>query len=449
MALNVTRSICFVLAVFVASMFLIPQKAAASSISVEFIVDFSESMNEMIGNVSKIDIARKVTENILGGLKKPLQTGLTVFGHRGTTQCDDVELVASVKDIDRQLIKQKLSELQPAGKASLCSAVRHVANRLKEGTDYIHVVIITDGKNICDGDIIKTVREVKKDLDYRLIVHIIALNPAKSDRPYLFLAAHSGYGTFFEIKTPPNVNEALFLTKLLDNAEIYTPRSDAPDEMISIPAGEFTMGNDNPIYGPIEHPSHTVYLDSFFIDKYEVTQKSYQDIIGSNPSFWLGSDLPVDSVSWSEAKDYCEKIGKRLPTEAEWEKAAKGGRNDRWAGTNEEGMIQEFCWIHDTGAGGRTHPVGLRKPSGYEVHDMCGNVWEWVSDWFSDTYYQTSPSKNPQGSDKGTLKILRGGNWDNHKLEVRTERRYAKAPDVKYSNNGFRCAKSAEGQPIK
>jgi formylglycine-generating enzyme required for sulfatase activity len=175
-----------------------------------------------------------------------------------------------------------------------------------------------------------------------------------------------------------------------------------------------------------------------------VTQKQYKEVMGENPSLWIRSDLPVESVSWSEAKEYCEKVGKRLPTEAEWEKAAEGGRDDIWSGTSSKEKLEDYAWFANN-AGGRTHPVGQKKPNGYGIYDMSGNVSEWVADWYDKDYYRNSPKENPKGPDKNLLyKITRGGCWDYHVMEIRTSTRYSKYPDVHYGTIGFRCAKSVE-----
>jgi formylglycine-generating enzyme len=444
--LKFIKSMVFFFTVFIVAVLPLAPRAEASARSVEIIVNLSESMNEPIGNKSKIDFAREITNDILDKLNGPSDIGLTLYGHKEKDGCGDAESVVPVKGLDIPLIKQKLTGCKPLGKASADSALKKAAERLKDNTDYLSIVLITDGKNICNAETLKTVREIKKDLDFRFIVYVVLLNPAQNDLYFSKAAAWGSYGSFFIITSPKDVSYTVTsISELLNTRELYVPKIVRADDMVFIPAGDFAMGSDDPTVDPLEFPFHTVYLDAFYIDTYEVTQRQYNDVMGDNPSFWLGTDLPVDSVSWSEAKSFCEKTGKRLPTEAEWEKAAKGGRNDKWSGTNELSKLKDYAWIHDTGANMITHSVGIRKPNGYGIYDMSGNVWEWVSDWYAPDYYKTGPRKNPQGPLKGTYKILRGGNWDNHQYEVRTTSRYPKDPDVKFRNNGFRCAKSAEG----
>ncbi|MBM4140027.1 MAG: VWA domain-containing protein [Nitrospira sp.] len=428
-----------------------PLITEAYSSSVEFIVDFSESMDMKIGDKSKIDIAREILIGIIDNLKEPVDAGLTFYGHRYKDKCDDVELVVLIKGLDKEAMKKRLSETRPKGKAPIALALKTAAERLKDSEDYGSVVLITDGEMTCKGDLIKIAREIKEKYDFRMILHVIGLNPRKNNRIELVRLAHAGYGTYHDIRNKKDIGETIEkIVEKINNPYIHHPKVVNLNEMVLIPAGKFLMGSGTLEDDPNEHPRHTVYLDAFYIDKYEVTQQQFKSVMGYNPSFWIGSDLPVDSVSWFEAKEFCEKAGKKLPTEAEWEKAAKGGRDDRWPGTNIKEDIGKYAWIDDmivdisNRSGSRTHPVGQKKPNGYGIYDMAGNVWEWVADWFSMGYYKISPENNPKGSDKGVVRVLRGGCWDNHWIEVRTTIRYGLPPEVKYANNGFRCAKSAE-----
>jgi len=444
--------------VFVSALLLFPaQKSRASSPSVEFIVDFSKGMDEKIFNTKKIDIARRVMDIMLENLEEPLDAGLTLYGHRDNMGCDDTESAVPVKALNREIIKKKLLENNPGGQSPVASALKEVAGRLKETGDYMNIVLVTGGEMTCDGDIIETLRELKQELDFRMIFHVIAIGPQNPWRHQLIAASsYAGYGSFHEIKQSVNIEAtAKHMAKLINKNTVHTPRKvDSYDmsNMAFIPAGEFIRGSDNPESDPNELPARTIYLDAFYIDKYMVTQRQYKEVTGTNPSLFIGTDLPADTVNWFEAGEFCKKVGKRLPTEAEWEKAAKGGRNDSWSGTSIQEELEEYAWIHDTGAEGKTRPVGLKKPNGYGIYDMSGNLWEWVSDWFDLNYYRISADKNPQGPDKNTgLKALRGANWDSHIYEARTTSRYAKSPHTKNGFIGFRCAKSAaaDGKPLQ
>ncbi len=207
-------------------------------------------------------------------------------------------------------------------------------------------------------------------------------------------------------------------------------------EMVRIPAGKFVMGYDGGQED--EKPAHTVFLDAFDIDKYEVTQLEYQSVIGSNPSYFGNCPLcPVEKVTHEDAAAYCEKIDKRLPTEAEWEKAARGGLQEvtYWGGD----FPTEFAW-YGNNSGRRSHPVGTMKPNPFGLHDMAGNVQEWVQDWYDPAYYRNSPAENPKGPASGTTRVLRGGGWGHVPELLRHTLREHREPKTRYITAGFRCA---------
>ncbi|NIQ02663.1 MAG: SUMF1/EgtB/PvdO family nonheme iron enzyme [Nitrospinaceae bacterium] len=210
----------------------------------------------------------------------------------------------------------------------------------------------------------------------------------------------------------------------------------APKDMAWIPPGEFVMG----LEGAGNKTPHKVFLDGFFIDKYEVTQEDYESQRGANPSKFTGRKNPVEQVTWYEARAYCAKLGKRLPTEAEWEKAARGGTATLYFWGPE--MDAQYAWFDDN-SDDQTHPVGGRQPNAYGLHDTSGNVWEWVGDWYEKKYYERSPAKNPKGPESGVDKTLRGGSWYSSGRHLTTATRYWSGPNVRNSNFGFRCAKDA------
>jgi formylglycine-generating enzyme required for sulfatase activity len=238
------------------------------------------------------------------------------------------------------------------------------------------------------------------------------------------------------------------------------------DEMIVIPAGEFKMGcspeNDPYCYYISEEKLHTVYLETYKIDKYEVTYRRYQKCIdagvcsvlaiGGGMNYgWPGIDkFPVNGVTWYQAKTFCEWQGRRLPTEAEWEKAARGTDVRVYPWGNEEPnfdlAVMDGPEAGQLGCGtGNVMNVGS-KPKGaspYGVMDMAGNVWEWTADWHSEDYYYNSPKKNPKGPESGTHKTCRGGDFfSRYGYEVRTTSRFPYEPSDYSIAIGFRCAKS-------
>ena len=218
--------------------------------------------------------------------------------------------------------------------------------------------------------------------------------------------------------------------------------------MVVVPAGEFWMGSDD---NENEKPRHRVHLDRFYIDTYEVTNGQYDEFVRvtrwTPPAYrhdvsLSGSSQPVVGVSWNDADAYCKWAGKRLPTEAEWEKAARGGdgRTYPWGNTWERGRAH-----FDERDSDKTMPVGS-YPSGtssYGAYDMAGNALEWVADWYDADYYHRSQERNPPGPDSGELKVVRGGAWIDPPLFLVSSVRGANSPDARNTLTGFRCATSA------
>ncbi|MCU4176426.1 formylglycine-generating enzyme family protein [Carboxylicivirga sp. N1Y90] len=224
-------------------------------------------------------------------------------------------------------------------------------------------------------------------------------------------------------------------------------------DMVMIPAGEFIMGKDYDEPNSMT-PAHTVYVDAFMMDKYEVTNAEYKLFCDETehrlPEFWntaifrSGDDFPnhpVVGVAWADAKAYAEWAGKRLPTEAEWECAARGGlinkeypNGNKW--TKEKAKQTGGSWQN------LLFPVGQDKANGFGLYDMGGNVWEWVADKYSPTYYVNSPSANPQGPAEGVGRVIRGGSWHSGAMCKRVYYRKNLSPGWCDFAVGFRCAKS-------
>jgi len=183
----------------------------------------------------------------------------------------------------------------------------------------------------------------------------------------------------------------------------------------------------------------------FCIDKYKVTQGSYQRVMGYNPSYFTacGKDCPVDNVTWHKAKAYCDKVGKRLPKEAEWEYAARGGSTTKyyWG----DAMDGAYAWYWDNSqvdysgaAEGRgTHPVGLKQPNEYGLYDMLGNALEWMADWYG--VYDPGPVTDPVGPESGQYRVMRGGSWNHIGRDLRVSYRVSYQPGYVGLNLGFRC----------
>ena len=224
--------------------------------------------------------------------------------------------------------------------------------------------------------------------------------------------------------------------------------------MVSIPAGEFTMGS--PDGDSDERPAHKVHVDAFSMDVYEVTVRQYAEFLQStgirSPSDWQTMNQPayqkrpVANVDWEDAAAYCKWAGKRLPTEAEWEKAARGtdGRLYPWGNDPPTPLHANYGKTGSNGHGTLV-PVGTLEDgkSPYGIYDMAGNVWEWVSDWYDNDYYKNSPSQNPTGPPKGGFKVIRGGSWNSNQRNLRSSDRYWDPPSFRSLYfPGFRCAKT-------
>jgi formylglycine-generating enzyme required for sulfatase activity len=189
---------------------------------------------------------------------------------------------------------------------------------------------------------------------------------------------------------------------------------------IWIAPGSFTMGcssGDTECFEWEDKPHAVTIGKGFWMGQTEVTQEAYQRVMGTNPSMYRGARLPVDEVGWDDARKYCEAVGMRLPSEAEWEYAARGG-----SAAPRYGEIAAIAW-YDSNGGDQTHEVGLKQPNAYGLFDMIGNMWEWV-----DAAY---------GADK---KILRGGSFFNLARDLRVSNRLWATPDTRHRNMGVRCA---------
>lgn len=194
----------------------------------------------------------------------------------------------------------------------------------------------------------------------------------------------------------------------------------------------FDQGN------PDEKPARRVCLDDFWLDKYEVTQKLFENLMGGNPSRFRGcGDCPVENVSWFKAVAYCSFMGKRLPTEAEWEYAARErGRRVEY-GFGADSITKKDANYE----GKKPVPAGKYRPNSLGLYDMAGNVREWVLDWYDTGFYSVSPLKNPEGTATGKLKVLRGGYWGDGPKNLRAASRDKAKPAGRHFENGFRCAR--------
>ncbi len=245
-------------------------------------------------------------------------------------------------------------------------------------------------------------------------------------------------------------NKILLLTFFLSAWSVLKSQ-ETPLNMVLIPAGEFTMGKNTA--NPTDwQPEHNVHIDAFYMDKFEVTNKQYYEFCTQTkyplPEFWGMAqfkcglefpDNPVVGVNFSGAVTYATWAGKRLPTEAEWEYASRGGlagNNYPW-GNQADSTMANFSKYYKS-----TLKVGSFKPNSYGLFDMAGNVWEWTSDNYSDNYYSVSSDQNPKGPSRGRFKVIRGGSWHSGGMCIQTYYRNGLSPSWIDFAVGFRCVKS-------
>jgi len=228
----------------------------------------------------------------------------------------------------------------------------------------------------------------------------------------------------------------------------------AEEGMVTIPTGEFTMGrtklteDDKTTMRPRvlldDRPDHKVFLKEFLLDRTEVTHAAYEKFLtatGRKPPYhWSkrpGADVPIYNVDWEDARTYCAWAGKRLPTEAEWERAARGNLDSMSYPWGDKADPKLALYNVQTGPG----PVAKFPPNAFGLYDMAGSVSEWTADWFERLYYEKSSRENPQGPETGTYRVIRGGAWSDSAARITVFFRNWVRPSQRSPNLGFRCAK--------
>lgn len=238
---------------------------------------------------------------------------------------------------------------------------------------------------------------------------------------------------------------SLYAKKLVPGEDFVVRISNVNLEMVYVKAGTFVMGasEEDGEAGSAEKPAHEVTLTKdYYISRYEVTQGLWKAVMGKNPSLFMhGDDYPVEQVSWTDAQEFCRKLSRMtgrkyvLPTEAQWEFAARGGvksKGFKYSGSN---VLDEVAWYLDNSKY-ETHPVGQKQPNELGIYDMSGNVWEWCQDQYNA--YGGEPQTDPLGVADIDSRVLRGGSWGSDAKKYRISGRHELRPSSSYNGTGFR-----------
>ncbi len=219
---------------------------------------------------------------------------------------------------------------------------------------------------------------------------------------------------------------------------------------VLIPAGTFMMGaKPGADINYDEVPQHQVAISKpFYLGKYEVTQAQWNAVMEKNPSEYKGADRPVENVTWESVQHFIRRLNAkegtdlyRLPTEAEWEYAARAGTITRFYWGDSEDDAKQYAWFN-TNSGEQSHPVGQKLPNAWGLYDMAGNVWEWVEDWHDGSYYANTPEIDPPGFKRGMYRVFRGGSWEYEPALMRSSYRNDGRPDRRYDDLGFRLVRN-------
>jgi len=218
-------------------------------------------------------------------------------------------------------------------------------------------------------------------------------------------------------------------------------------ELVLIPAGSFRMGGDKKLEQAEDHetPRHIVKISkTFYMGKYEVTQSQWSEIMNNNPSEFKDDIRPVERVSWNDVQEFIQKLNNKeetikysLPTEAEWEYAARADTESTYCFSGDIQILSQYAWYRKNSAG-KTHPIGQLKPNAWGLYDVHGNVHEWCQDWFDRNYYSQSPSNSPLGPSSGLAKVSRGGDWGSEDWYCRCASRSLSSPNRRSNRLGFR-----------
>lgn len=310
----------------------------------------------------------------------------------------------------------------------------------------IRVCVSIDGGRYYGGYIENMAGDIGKDVKAGKGKKIIVY-----DLPDLRLLPYEPDSTGF------NASDTLIRFSVeVDDGSVDIKVNNMKFRMMPVAGGTFTMGCTRPRSAKhnyeAEFPTHKVTVDSFYMGKFEVTQRLWKEVMGDNPSRWTYNDsLPVEQVSWNDVQMFIARLSQmtgyrfRLPTEAEWEFAARGGNLSKgYVYPGQDGDPGAVAW-YGMNSGNYTHPVGRKKPNELGLHDMAGNVWEWCSDWYGA--YSSEDQINPRGPKHGDSRILRGGSLNSPSWGCTVSDRSWYQPDYGYGFHGFRLVLDSVEEP--
>lgn len=369
------------------------------------------------------------------------------------------EWATAFPDSTVEEIEKELGELLGADFYTLGRYKKHEAGL----TIYMEIRVVSTQKILWQGNLVTTKEKIELSNDKQKELPHSIIEPLNINIPPL--------------KTPPTepqkqiVDENIKISDPLETDEPLIEIDTKRQNMVYIPSGSFFMGSEK---GEVdEAPSHIVFLDSFYIDKFEVSNEDYSKcstcVRGTGGFNTTEPKQPVIYVDWENAQNFCAFVGKRLPTEAEWEKSARAGSDTEYEFQYKEGsdpnrtlMVEtegihqdmlQYSWNRkNTESLGQpyAHLVGVKKPNAWGIHDMYGNVMEWTHDWYASDSYLHSIERNPKGSEnpinpKYPLRVVRGGAWggsfgQGDIAQLRSAKRFSFAPWVRSFLIGFRCA---------
>ena len=314
-----------------------------------------------------------------------------------------------------------------------------VDNKMVKGTNGVAQTILPVGQHsyivFCDGyeseeGMVKLKASAPSNLQITLTKEAVAIQQSIVSQPTVAQQP---------VAQPTVVNSDHISIPVKDGISI---------DMVHVEAGTFTMGATPEMENPFdnEKPAHQVTLtNDYYIGKYEVTQALWQAVMGNNPSKFKGDNLPVENVSWDDCQEFISQLNRitgktfRLPTEAEWEYAARGGKKSRgyqYSGSND---ISDVAW-YDGNSGNKTHAVGSKQANELGIYDMSGNVWEWCQDWHGS--YSSSSQTNPTGVKSGSYRVIRGEGWFSGARICRSSFRYGRLPYASSRDQGLRLVLS-------